>query len=94
LYRAGRLSYEIVRRQLTVPWIGLTNIVAGEAVVPEFWHLPLAPDAIENALLPLLNEQSPEATRQRRALGRVRDALGSPGVATRAAELVLRVVRC
>ena len=94
IYRAGRLSYEIVRRQLTIPWIGLANLVARESVVPEFWHLPLSRDAITGALLPLLDEGSPEALRQCRSLGRVREALGSPGVATRAAELVLRVVRC
>jgi lipid-A-disaccharide synthase len=94
LYRADRLSYELVRRQLTVPWIGLANLVAGEAVVPEFWHLPLSPGAILNALLPLLDEGSPDAARQRQALGRVREKLGLPGVGTRAAELVLRVARC
>jgi len=94
IYRAGRVSYEVVRRQLTVSWIGLVNLVAGEAVVPEFWHLPLSLKAVTAAVRPLLDERSLEATRQRAALSEVRARLGAPGAAARAAELVLTVTRC
>jgi len=94
VYRAPRVSYEVVRRQLTVPWIGLVNLIAEEAVVPEFWRLPLTPEAVSGAVRPLLDERGPEASRQRAALASVRDRLGTPGVAARAAELVLGVTRC
>jgi len=94
IYRAGRLTYELARRRLTVPWIGLVNLVAGVEVVPEFWRLPIRLEAVHGALRQLLADGGEAAGRQRTGFQDVRARLGSPGAAVRAAELVLSVSRC
>jgi lipid-A-disaccharide synthase len=94
IYRAGRLSYELARRRLTVPWIGLVNLIAGAEVVPEFWHQPIRSEMVYAALRPLLDDRGSAAGRQRAALSDVRARLGAPGAALRAAHLVLSVSRC
>jgi lipid-A-disaccharide synthase len=35
-YRMGWLSWQILSRMVTSPFVGLPNIIAGESVVPEF----------------------------------------------------------
>ena len=94
IYRAGRLTYELARRRLTVPWIGLANLIAGAEVVPEFWHLPIRPEAVHGALRPLLEGGGAAAGRQQAGFDEVRSRVGLPGVAARAASLVLSVSRC
>ena len=94
LYRAGRVSYLLARRRLTVPWIGLANLIAGAEIVPEFWHQPIRSEAALGALRLLLDDQGEAANRQRAALDDVRARLGAPGAAARAANLVLAVARC
>jgi lipid-A-disaccharide synthase len=94
IYRAGRLTYEVARRRMTVPWIGLANLIAGAAIVPEFWHLPIRPEAVADALRPLLEEGGNAPGRQRTGFDAVRARLGLPGVAARAADLVLGVSGC
>lgn len=93
-YRTSRVTYEIARRLMTVDRISLVNLVAGEDVVPEFWHPPVSAAPVGDAVRPLLDESSDAAGRQRAALARVRARLGGPGAAARVASLVLDRVRC
>jgi lipid-A-disaccharide synthase len=86
-YRSGWSTYAIARRLMTVDRISLVNLVAGQDVVPEFWHLPVSPAAVGDALAPLLDPGSVEHGAQLAALRRVRERLGSPGAAGRVAEL-------
>jgi lipid-A-disaccharide synthase len=53
-YRMSPLSYVIARRVIEVPHIGLVNLVAGERVAPELIQEQATPDALADALLPLL----------------------------------------
>jgi lipid-A-disaccharide synthase len=94
IYRARRLTYELARRRLTVPWIGLANLIAGVEVVPEFWRQPIQLEAVHAALRQLLEDGGEAAGRQQTAFHDVRARLGSAGAAARAAELVLSVSRC
>lgn len=93
-YRTSRTTYEIARRLMTTRWIGLVNLVLGEPLVPEFWHLPVSAAPVADELRPLLDEQSQAHRVQRSGLLRARDRLGTPGAGHRVAELALELLAC
>ncbi len=88
-YRTGAGSYAIARRVVTIPRIGLVNVVAGESVAPEFLQGAVRPQAMADALEPLLDLSSIARAAQVAGLARVRDKLGAPGAAARVAEMAL-----
>ena len=91
-YRTNRLTYAIASRVVTLPWIGLVNVVAGRLVAPEFVQDQLIPMRVASALEPLLVE-SGERQRMLDDLADVRSRLGAPGAADRVAEMALGMVR-
>ena len=92
-YRTGRLEYAIARRIVTLPFIGLVNIVAGRIVAPEFVQDAVAPARMADTLAPLLDRSSAERAGMLVALGAVRDSLGSAGAAQRVADMALEIAR-
>lgn len=90
-YRTSRWTYEVARRVVEIPRIGLVNVVAAREVAREFVQDAVQPDAMAVALKPLLLS-TPERTRMREALARVRATLGRPGAARRVAELASGMV--
>ena len=91
LYRMSALSYAIMRRLITIPHIGLANIVAGGAVVREFLQRDATPGAVADELFRLLDD-----TDYRRevvaGLARVRDNLGEGQGAENMARLVISLL--
>jgi lipid-A-disaccharide synthase len=69
-YRVNPITAAIVRRLITVPHASLVNLLAGETVVPELLQERCTPDALANALEPLLVQTEAAAT-QRAAFARV-----------------------
>ena len=57
-----RLTAWIVRRKLTLPWVGLPNVIAHRFVVPEFLQDEASPQNLAQALLNLYDDG---ATRRR-----------------------------
>jgi lipid-A-disaccharide synthase len=90
-YRTGTIEYALARRIVRIPFIGLVNIVAGREIAPEFVQDALEPDALVEALSPLLREGSAEREAQLRALASVRASLGEAGAATRVAAIALEM---
>ncbi len=87
-YRTSAMTYAIAKRLVTLPNIALVNIVAEQRVAPEFIQHELRADIVAPALLPLLDETSPERARMIEALAAVRVKLGHPGAAVRVAAMV------
>ncbi len=65
-YRIAPLSYEIARWLIRVKYMGLPNILAGEAVVPEFVQDAATPDNLAQALANLLLDEPVRAAVQKR----------------------------
>jgi lipid-A-disaccharide synthase len=85
-YRTSRWTYEIARRVVEIPRIGLVNVVAAREVAREFVQDAVRPEAMCAALKPLLLP-TPERKRMCDALARVRATLGAPGAASRVARM-------
>jgi lipid-A-disaccharide synthase len=85
VYRTSALNYAIARRVVTLPHIGLPNIVAGEEVAPELVQGDFTAARLAALLEGWLRDPQALAAR-RRALARVRERLGAPGAARRTAE--------
>lgn len=90
VYRISRLSYEIGKRLVKLPHIGLANVVAGRKIAPEFVQDAFTPEAAAEALQSLLNDPT---TRNRMSaeLIQVRERLGTPGASERTAKIALRL---
>ena len=86
-YRAHPLTYFAARRLVTIPRIGLVNVVAGKEVAPEYVQDALRPEAVAPVLERLLRGDSPERREMLRELERVRGMLGQPGAAGRVAAI-------
>jgi len=87
LYRTARLNYEIGRRVIRVPFLGIVNLVAGRAVCPELIQKAASPEALARALTPLLDD-TPERDAMVRGMAEVGAALGMGGAAERAADAI------
>lgn len=54
-YRMGKITFQIARRLVKVPFIGLPNLLAGEKLVPEFVQKDATPDKLTLAILDYLD---------------------------------------
>jgi lipid-A-disaccharide synthase len=88
LYRVSWLTYMIARRLVSIPWIGLVNLVAGREVVPEFVQERLEIEEVARSAERLLVDPAARAA-QLADLREVGGRLGGPGAAARAAAAVL-----
>ena len=88
VYRTGRLNYEIARRLVRVPSIGLANLVAGRAVAPELIQGDVTGTRIAAELGALLTDPRARDA-QLRAFASLPERLGGPGAADRAAQALI-----
>lgn len=87
-YRTSALSYGLARLMVTIPHIGLVNVVAGREVAREFVQDELQPVPVARELERLLNPDDPERLRVLEGLAEVRGKLGTPGAANRVAAML------
>lgn len=91
LYKTSWSTYQIGRRIIDVDYLAMPNLLAGEAVFPEFIQHDATPLNLADAVVDLLRlpEQRAEVKRK---LAAVIASLGGPGATHRAAAAVLRLV--
>jgi lipid-A-disaccharide synthase len=75
VYRTSALTYSILKRMVSLPYIGLPNVVAGEKIVPELIQHEATPQNIAAALSPFIDSPGLYATTVEK-LGEVRKKLG------------------
>ncbi|MEO8195037.1 MAG: lipid-A-disaccharide synthase [Gemmatimonadales bacterium] len=91
-YRTSEISYLLARFMVTIPHIGLVNVVAGREVAKEFVQDALVPKKVAVELKQLLDPTDPERARVLQGLSEVRGKLGDPGAARRVAEMASGLV--
>ena len=90
-YRTNAVTYAAARRLVKIPHIGLVNVVAGHQVAPEFVQNALQPNAVADALEPLLHHGSAARARMVGELARVRESLGTAGASRRVADIAVQM---
>ncbi|MGQ0649986.1 MAG: lipid-A-disaccharide synthase [Gemmatimonadaceae bacterium] len=92
-YRTSGWTYAIARRAVTIPRIGLVNVVAGRDVAPEFVQGGMVPEPMAEVLGRLLDPSSPARATMLEGLADVRTRLGTPGAAGRTAAIAAGMLR-
>jgi lipid-A-disaccharide synthase len=92
VYKVSWLSYQIMSRLITIPHIGLANIVANKFIVKELLQNDATPQHIATELFQLL-EDEPYRSQIVSDLSKVRENLGAGGGAEKMAKLALSFVR-
>jgi lipid-A-disaccharide synthase len=91
MYQLSWPEYQVGRRIVKVPFIAMPNLLAGEAIYPEFIQHEAAPDRLAEAALNLLtNDALRAATRAK--INQAVATLGQPGSCQRAARAVLSLL--
>ena len=90
-YRMSAVSHAILSRLITIPYIGLVNIVAQKAVVREFIQREATAENIAEELFRILEDRTYRA-RMYAGLRQVRYNLGSGKGSANMAELVLSLL--
>ncbi len=92
VYRTSRLTYEIGKRLVTIPYIGLVNILAAKELVPEILQEQATAKNIAQEALLILGDSSRQSE-MKQNFQDLRNSLGSSGASKRAAELILTEIR-
>ncbi|ACC99056.1 Lipid-A-disaccharide synthase [Elusimicrobium minutum Pei191] len=90
-YKMSSITFKVAKAVIKVPYISLVNILAGKEVVKEFiQHFATAKNLSAEVMSYFQNPQKTKKMREQ--LLNIRKTLGDPGVAKRAAELILNDV--
>jgi len=91
LYKTSPLTYHLAKRMVSVKWLAMPNLLANEAVYPEFIQAAATPENLAREAGDLLaNEARRQAVQAK--LRQVVASLGGPGASARAAAAVLGVL--
>jgi len=91
MYRLSPVTYALARMLVRVPFIGMPNLILGKAAVPELIQGEVTPERVATAARGILDDPA-RAAQIRADLARVRDLLGEPGAARRAAAIAARMI--
>lgn len=92
-YRTSEISHFLARLMVTIPHIGLVNVIAGREVAREFVQHALVPQTVALELMRLLDHSGAERARVLQGLAEVRGRLGDPGAAQRVAVMASALAR-
>ncbi len=91
VYRAAPLTYALARRLVSVPFIGMPNLIAGRAVVPELLQNDVTGPRIAAEATRFLDDAGLRATTTA-ALAELRRQLGGGGAARKAAAIAAEML--
>lgn len=91
-YKTSTLTYWIGSRIVSVRHLAMPNLLIGETVYPELVQHQATADRLAHLVIQLWQDKNRLAG-IRRALARVREVLGPPGAADRAARAILDLLR-
>lgn len=89
-YQVSEMTYRIARRLVKTPFFALPNLLAGEALVPEFIQAQATPEHLAAALLPLLGGAGEAQTRRFSELHKILQKNASSQAAAAVLELLER----
>ncbi len=92
VYRVPWLTYEVGKRVIRVPYLGIVNILAGKPVVREFIQADCNPVALADEALKLFNSED-SGEKLVAGLREATSKLTGAGASSRAAEAVLETLR-
>ncbi len=91
IYKMSPLTYAIARMVIRVKNIGLVNIIAGKTIVPELIQGEATSEKLAAGIKAMLNDPARRET-IKNDLGTIREKLGKPGAAQRAAAIALDMI--
>lgn len=56
-YKLSQLTYQLVKRKLKLPYVGLPNILLGEKIVPELLQNEATPKNLANAVIGMMDDE-------------------------------------
>lgn len=90
-YKTSWPTYVIGKQIVSVRWLAMPNLMAGEEIYPEFVQSAATPENISRAALELLNDPARRAAVKAK-LAKVVAWLGDPGATARAAEAIMKLL--
>ena len=91
IYKVSGLSYRIGKHLICVKHIGLPNLIAGKAIVPELIQHEASAENIARHAVALLRNATARKEMHRQLI-RTAQTLGSPGASKRAAKIALSML--
>jgi len=91
VYRTSAVTYQIARALTRIEHVGLPNIIAGEEIVPEFIQHQFQAEVVASRLMPFIFDKAVNQAK-RQQLQRVREKMGQPGAAQKAAQIALDLI--
>lgn len=91
LYKTSIVTYLIARSLISIPNVGLVNVVAGEKIVPEFIQGNCRGDNIAKEAAMFFGSDE-YRKKMLKKLSNVRGMLGSPGASRKAAETAISMI--
>lgn len=89
VYKVNFLTWLLAKLFIKIPYIGLVNVVAGQKIVPELIQYDATADKISRTALGLLDD-SKALEKIHAELYSLKNSLGIPGAAHRAAEEIVK----
>ena len=91
IYKMSPITYLIARLMVSMPYIGMANIVHGEKVVPELIQRNAKPGKIAGVVFQLLSDRA-LYYKIKNKLKNTRNLLGKPGAADRAVDMLVEIL--
>jgi lipid-A-disaccharide synthase len=92
VYRTSGLTYSLLKSMVTLPYIGLPNVVSNEKIVPELIQHQATPRAIASEMTAFI-EKPQYYSQTRQKLGTLREKLGEKTPSIEVANAICSLVR-